>query len=148
MADKKISGLPVATSVGKTDVVPIVQGNETKQISIESLFENIPGNIGYTGIMSTLSTPELVSSGSLSITTPISLLVNNTAEDVYVSMPNGTTNCEKTILVWQATTNKIILPLDGINFSSITFNGTGSSVKMVHVNDKWFLLGFNNITVA
>jgi hypothetical protein len=41
MADKKISELTAATTLGDTDVFPIVQGSVTKKISIETFKANL-----------------------------------------------------------------------------------------------------------
>ena len=42
MSQKKISDLTVATAVGATDVLPIVQAGETKQAAVSLLVAGVP----------------------------------------------------------------------------------------------------------
>ena len=149
MADKKISGLTVATSVLSTDVLPIVQTTSTNQVSLATLFGNVPCDIKYSGVLASSTTPETITSGGISTTTPITFLVNQTGSNSYITMGPGTLNMEKTIVATDLTTNKVIVTLnDAQSFTTLTFNATGSTAKLIYTNDKWFILSLNNVTVA
>lgn len=148
MADKKISGLVETTSVSMTDVFPIVQGTTTKKITIGTLFGNIPGDIVYSGAVTYALAPEVVSSGAISTTIPISFLVNQTGDNVTLTLNGGDLNLEKTLIATDLTTNPVIVTLNGAGFTSLTFNATNATAKIIYTNDTWYILSLNNVTAA
>jgi hypothetical protein len=148
MADKKISGLTVVTSVTPTDVLPIVQSSNTKKVSITTLFGDIPVDMKYSGLLQSSVQPETITSGNLSVLVPISFIVNQTGADSSLILPAGSLNLEKTILATDLTTNKVVVSITGQSFTALTFNSTGSSARLIYTNNKWFILSLYNVTAS
>lgn len=89
MPDVKITELPVVTSVTGSDVLPVVAGNTTSQISIANLANSIASN-GVTGSL-LMSGSIIPAVGAGSFTSSFSLgSATNAWKDIYVS--NGTIN--------------------------------------------------------
>lgn len=148
MADKKISGLTVATSVSLADVLPIVQSTSTNKVSLATLFANVPGDLKYAGVLASSITPETVTTGAISITTPISYIVNQTGANSALTLASGSLNMEKTIIATDLTTNSAVITLVGQSFTTLTFNSTGATAKLIYTNGKWYILSLRNVTAA
>ncbi len=148
MADKKISGLSLATSVSSTDVLPIVQTASTNKVTLATLFGNVPGDIKYSGLLTSSLTPESVTTGAISVLVPTSYVINQTGVDSTLTLAAGSSNMEKTIVATDLTTKKVVVTLNGQGFASLTFNATGSTARLIYTNNKWFILSLNNVTTA
>lgn len=65
MANTKISELTDVTSVAITDVIPVVNENETKKISIQQLLDTVKNNIAILNIKLVESVDEVVNENTL-----------------------------------------------------------------------------------
>ena len=148
MADKKISELTAATSVSTTDVVPIVQGTTTKKITPVVLFENIPSSVKYAGVCVETGTPDVVSSGAISVTTAITYITNITTSVMTVTLADGVQGQEKTILMTIRDTHNMTLTCTNSSFTNITFNGIGQTAKLKFMNSKWHILSVYGATAT
>lgn len=146
MADKKISELVAATTIAATDILPIVQTNSTKKVSISTLFNNIPTNIKYSGIKVETGTPDIPTT-NIAIDTAISYLVNTTASAINLSLANGIQGQEKTLIATNITANVLVTPTNFANGTSIIFTNTGQTAKLLFVNSKWYILSIYGATV-
>lgn len=146
MADKKVSELTVATSVGLTDVLPLVQSNVTKKVTADALFNSVPGNLKYVGFLAQSAAPQVVTSGAINVTANISHLVNATGSDIGVTLAAGTSGMEKTLVATSLVTNNMIVTLTGEGFTTLTFNNTGDTAKLLYTNSKWFVLSLHGVT--
>lgn len=102
--DRKLSNLPVATTVNESDSLYLVQNSASKQVSVSTLFKNLSnivfnGNVSFDSNVQTLS-----SAGAVDVSIPITIL----------DIPSGT--------------NTITLPAGDVNqlkiISVLTSNGT------------------------
>jgi VCBS repeat-containing protein len=120
MADVKISGLPASTTpLAGTEVLPVVQGGVTKQVSVANLTAGravsassatITGNLTFTG------TGNRITGDFNNATLANRVAFQNSAansETAVVAFPNGTSTTTRLGLY---TTN------DGVNASALTFN--------------------------
>jgi len=149
MADKKISELQATTSVSTTDVLPIVQNLTTNKITVGTLFSHVPGDIKYSGVLASLTTPETITSGAVSVLTPITFVSNETGIDITTTLANGScANFEKTIIASTLTTNKVLVTCTGAGFTTLSFNSIGASAKLIFTNNKWYILSLHNVTSA
>lgn len=146
MADKKVSELTVATTVNTADVLPLVQSSTTKKVTADVLFNNVPGNLKYVGFLAQAGTPQVVTSGAVNVTSNVSHLANSTGADVTVTLAAGTSGMEKTLVATSLLTNAAIVTLTGEGFTTLTFNTTGDTAKLLYTNSKWFVLSLNGAT--
>jgi hypothetical protein len=146
MTDKKVSELTVVTSVNTTDVLPLVQSGSTKRVTADVLFNNVPGNLKYAGVLAQSITPEVVTSGAVNVTSNMSHLSNSTGVDVTLTLPAGTPWMEKTLVATVLTSNNVIVTLDGEGFTTLTFNDVGDTAKLLYTNSKWYVLALNGTT--
>jgi hypothetical protein len=146
MADKKVSELTVATSVGAADVLPLVQSSVTKKVTADALFNSVPGNLKYVGFLAQSATPQVVTSGAINVTANISHLANSTGADAALTLAAGTSGMEKTLVATSLLTNAAIVTLTGEGFTTLTFNTTGDTAKLLYTNSKWFVLSLNGAT--
>jgi hypothetical protein len=143
MADKKVSELTVATSVGAADVLPLVQNGTTKKVTSDVLFNNVPGNLKYVGFLAQGAIPQVVTSGAINVTANISHLSNATGSDANVTLAAGTEGMEKTLVATSLATNAVIVTLTGEGFTTLTFNSTGDTAKLLFTTSKWFVLSLD-----
>ena len=135
MTDKTISQLNVATSLNSTDVIPIVNNGETKQVSLLTLFSQLP-LLAILNTFNIVGGSEAISTGTISLTKTISYLSNGTAASVNVTLPTGTANLVK-VLIGQGLTSPIVVNTSvGNAWSTLTLN-TGNCYILYFGNGVW-----------
>jgi hypothetical protein len=141
MADKKISELVVATSVSSTDVLTIVQDNQTKQVSIETLFSNA-SSIKTNGSFSIdNSSPVLSTGGVIPLTSFLSIISNSTDSQANFSIESANNGMFKLISVGDVV-GPISINVNGNNFTYINFVSSGSC--LLHFNsNEWHIVANN-----
>lgn len=139
MADTKVSELTVATSLGGSDVLYLVQSNTSKKITAATLFGNasnvtLKGTVNMNGVQA-LSTPGIID---------LSKQITHLAADAsggLITLPNGTDGLIK-LLVMTATSGGTYTVTGNVaNNSNVIFNTVGDTASMLYTNNKWFLVG-------
>lgn len=125
MADKKISELTVATGIADADLMPIVQGGVTKQITLAELYADIPNSPAVTSRSGTYGDG---SDGDVTILINTSLVrdmyYNNlTIDDSVTLNPNGFRIFVRNTLTFVSATARIAR--DGTNSA-----GTGGGAAL------------------
>ena len=121
MADKKISELTAASSVGSSDITVLVQGGNTLSLSIGTLLANLPKRPVV------LEAQETIASGAIS-TALLYTELSNAAAGVAYTLAAGTHGMEKVIVNTGSTssgTNSITVT-GGRNIATVTF-ATGAT---------------------
>lgn len=108
MEDMKISQLPIANEVNDTDVIPIIQGNITKQISIDKLFEKV------NAVIETLKEKSIIRVGLQN-----SITVSASNDRKEFRMPFNIVRYQNGNLTYDAEKNEILV---GANISTILVN--------------------------
>lgn len=147
MADRKISELVSATTIGAIDVVPIVQSNTTKQITASTLFKNVPVNIQIVESVMTETSATIGSSSRISkvaLTAHTLPAANTTGWLTPATTQHG---FEKEIFhegVGGFTADSVITVTGGVGFTTITLK-PGGYVKLKWVaatSAGWYVIGF------
>lgn len=140
MADTKVSNLPVATSVGGSDVLYLVQNNTSKKITAAKFFENaanvtLKGNLNLDSSVQTLAAP-----GLLDLTKLISH-VSAGASNGTLSILPGTPSQVKIVVMTATTGGTYTLSGNIANNANVVFNAAGKSATLLYTNNKWFVIG-------
>jgi len=142
MSDKKISALPVATSINSTDIFPLVQSGTTMGSTIANLLANLPAPAVTT--QAAEATTGGASSGAataLSITNKASL-VSNASGTSYYSLAAASTGVTKMIAASSISATGIsIAVVGGNNFTTITFSSTavGGTITLDYIGSNWYV---------
>ena len=171
MANSKISGLPAATTplVG-TEILPIVQGGVTDQVSVANLTAGraiATGNLAVTGtatVSSTLGVTGLTTvtgglaggvqalsgPGAVNLTT-LTTAFTSTGTGDALTLANGTAGQIKTIVyVAEAAGGDtgVLTPTSRISYASITLNAVGDSITLQYLSAGWAVLAVNGATIT
>lgn len=140
MADSKVSELTAATSLGGSDLFYLVQTNTSKKITAANLFANaanvtLKGNVNLDSSVQTLAAP-----GIIDLKKPVTHLRSDATGGI-VSLPTGTTNQLKIIVMTVNTGGTFKITNNTAYSGNITFNGVGDSATMLYTDNKWFMIG-------
>lgn len=140
MADSKLSVLTSATTLSGSDVFYIVQSSTSKKITAANLFANasnviLNGNVNYDSNVQSLG-----SAGIIDITKPISHVFAG-ASGGTLTMPNGTTNQQKIIVMTTTSGGSYTLSGNIAGNATIAFTAAGNTATMLYTNSKWFFIG-------
>lgn len=134
----KVSDLPIASNTTPSDVLYLVQGSVDKQLSILNLFANLSTPLGA-GVLSFPQTPEIITSGAVSLTIPVSQLSLN--GNTTITLANGTPQQIK-ILVATATAGSSSATINANIFNtSITFSKAGDTAMLMYTGTAWAFIG-------
>jgi hypothetical protein len=146
MAKLKVSELQVATRANPADSFYIVQGNNSKQISVANFNANIT-NPSLNGNVVISGTPQTLSAGGvIDITTPTTFFSVGAGSST-VTIPNGANGQIKVILTTTASGGSFTLSSNVANSSSIVFSNVGHTATLMYANSKWFFIGGTAIVV-
>lgn len=144
MADKKISELTSASVVNSTDAFVIVQAGETRKISPEVLFKNVPVSVVSKEV------PEVIENGAISIVIATTVIDSSAFNDVELTLAAGSNGIEKTIVClnlipsYKAT----VSVTNGRNVNSIQFNDPGDSVHLKYILGYWYVVGSKGVIIG
>lgn len=138
MADKKVSALPQTTSVLAADNLVLNQAGVTKRIAVSDFFgSGIPVAAKLLNGVTLGATPELVTTGPVSLSIPVTNIVLSTSQTV--SIPDGTQGQVKVIV---ATQGAGVTVLTGSFYSTvIQFSKVGDTALLMFTGGKWALIG-------
>mgnify|MGYP003347444516 CR=1 len=165
MANSTISGLPAATvPLAGTEVLPIVQSAETRQVSVANLTAGRSINASNISASSTLTVTgfstltgglaggaeAITGPGPVSVTTLLTMFTSTTVGNA-LTLANGQLGQLKTIVyVAEAlgSDTGILTPTSRLGYSTITFNNLGDSVLLQYVTTGWAVIAFRGAVVA
>lgn len=140
MADSKVSELTSATSLGVSDVFYVVQSNTSKKITAAKVFENaanvtLKGNINFDSSVQLLGAP-----GVIDLKRPVTHLACD-ATGGAISIPNGTTNQIKVVLMISNSGGTYTLSSNIAGSGIVTFDRVGDTATLLFSNNKWYVTG-------
>lgn len=147
MADKKISALNAASTVGVGDYLVIVQGTDTLKCDVATFLAKAPAPL-----VSQAAT-ETVASGALSKTVQVSRVSAPASANVNYTLaaPVGADKNAEKVIVATAVTNTytvIVTVTGGVGVSTITFSDAGETVHLREVDGSWFVIGSHGVVIA
>ena len=144
MADFKISELTAANTIAALDYFVVVQSGNTKKISSQVLFSNIPTN------PTCKETIEIISSGVVSNSLRTTVINSIASSDINFSLAAGIDGTEKEILVSgiSATHTATVSVPAGIGFTSILFSSIGQTVTLKFISSSWYIMSIKGATIA
>ena len=137
MSDAKLSQLPVATSSGDSDLLYLVQSNQSKRLPLSTLFANA-ANVSLSGVTTLGGTPQTLGSpGIVNITTPITHLSAD-ATGGTLQIPAGTQGQFKLLTMTATAGGSYTVATSNIaGNTSIVFDAVGDTVLLYFTNSKW-----------
>lgn len=140
MADTKVSSLPVATSVGGSDILYLVQSNSSKRVTAATLFNNaanvtLKGNVYLDSTVQTLSSP-----GTIDVTKIVTQLTAGPSGG-DLAIPVGLTGQLKVIALTATTGGTYTLKGNIANNANVNFTTTGDTATLLYMSSKWFVIG-------
>lgn len=140
MADSKVSELTSATTLGSSDVLYLVQSNTSKKITAGTLFANA-ANTTLKGTTSLDSNVQLLSApGIIDITKPVTHLASD-ASGGSISIPAGSTNQIKIIVMVVTSGGTYTLTGNILNNDSVVFSSVGNTATLLYTFNKWTVIG-------
>lgn len=142
MADKKISALTSASTVGAGDYMVLVQGGQTFKIDVATFLSKFPQQ------PIVLDTPESPASGALSTSVVTSKVTPAGAPTAY-TLAAGTHGMKKTIACETFTSGTAVVTVTSPKgFTTLTFNAVGDIVKLENISGFWYVVANNSVVVA
>lgn len=139
--DKKISELPVATSVIATDVIPLVTGGVNKRVSVATLARTVNTPV-FTDIVYNPLTP-LVYVSAIPLTADVVSITNNPLGKYTLAA--GVAGQVITIYATEATT--VVYPNSLTTNMVLSFNPSGI-IDLVYISGMWRIKYNNGITTS
>lgn len=140
MADSKVSELTSATSLGAADAFYVVQSNTSKKITAATLFENA-ANVRLKGTLNLDATVQsIVAPGQVDLSKMVTHLAAD-ASGGNLSIPNGTVNQVKYIVMTSTSGGTYTLRGNVANNANVVFSSVGDTAQLLFTNNKWFMVG-------
>jgi hypothetical protein len=135
MADKKISELTAATTVGTADLLVLVQGGNTLKIDVNTFLLNLPTRTVI------LEAQESLSASGAVATNKLYTEVSSAGSAVNLTLAAGTHGMRKEIVATSLGAGVVTLTVtSGRNFTTITWPASvaGGWARLVNVNGFWY----------
>lgn len=140
MADSKVSELTSATTLGSSDVLYLVQSNTSKKITVGTFFANA-ANTTLKGTTRLDSNVQFLSApGVIDITKPVTHLESD-ASGGSISIPAGSTNQIKIIVMVITSGGTYTLTGNILNNDSVVFSSVGNTATLLYTFNKWAVIG-------
>lgn len=140
--DKKISQLPLATTVEQTDNFVVSRGGTNVRIPATVLFNTPPTFPGCSQVSEQITT-----SGAISTSHHFSEIVTTNAP-LSLTLAAGIPGQEKIIVFRnKGTANATITPAGPLGYSSITLMATGDNVTLKYISNSWVITSAYRATV-
>lgn len=140
MADTKLSELSASGSLSSTDLLYIVQGTNSRKITLESLFNGIPVKVSFSNILGFTGTPETkTAAGTMGLTTAITH-ISSGASGWVLALPAATQGDVKVIVMTAHGGGDVSLS-GSLNHTSVTFTKQGATATLLYSNGVWSVIG-------
>ena len=140
MADSKLSSLTAATSAGGSDLLYLVQGTDSKKITVANFLNGLGnvafvGNVVYGGTAQSLTTP-----GSINTLTPITHLTAD-ATGGGLTINRGTAGQVKFVTLVSTTGGAYALSGNIAGGATVTFDRVGDTAQLMYTSSNWYVVG-------
>lgn len=141
MADTKVSELPVATTVGDSDLMYLVQNVTSKRVTVGTLFENLSspsltGNVSYSSDVQTITYASAVD-----VTVPVTLLQAD-ATGGEITIPEAPKENQIKILIMTSSEGGAYHITERIaNGKYLSFYAMGDTATLMYVAGNWYMIG-------
>lgn len=137
---KKFSELTAATAAAGADTLAIVQGTESKKLTVASLFADISTPVKFNDKIKIGDENVMTALGTVVTTTNITLLSNLDSAG-NLSINDGDPGQVK-IIIMASNTGGHTITLQGANVNNdISFDAAGESATLLYTNSKWYFIG-------
>ena len=137
--DKKISELPSATTVGSSDLAVLVQNLTTKNVSVATLFANIP-------VIPVVKSVDILTTNG-TVSKYATRLSNSTNTRMVVILPDAT-DVTTVYLVCENAVSPIDVTCTGADFNTVTFTAVGQLAKLAFIGGKWYAESLHGASVS
>lgn len=137
MADKKVSELTAATSVGTADLLYYVQGGASKKLAVGTLFANAP-TAKFTGNVS-FKANNVSNAGAISSLDTVARLTVG-AETLSCTLAAGAPEQFKIVVMSATQGGSVIISSLGGN-ANVTFSKVGHTATFLYTSNVWYVLG-------
>jgi hypothetical protein len=140
MADSKLSELTAATTAASTDVLYLVNGSNSKKITVANVFANVATPVSFGDKISITDTNTMTAAGEIITTTNITYISNPDADGNF-TLGSGVDGQIK-IVIMTSNTGSRTCTLQGSTLANdIAFTAAGHSATLLYTNSKWYLIG-------
>jgi hypothetical protein len=136
---QQLNNMVAASGVTAADIMYLVQSLTDKQVSIATLFANLPVPVGTSEYFQAVGTPELISSGAISVVTPLSNLA--LSGNTTITLAAGVQGQIKTIIAISTGGSSSAVINANIGHTSITFTKAGSTANLMYDSGAWYFIG-------
>jgi hypothetical protein len=140
MAETKVSALPVATNLATTDELYLVQGGESKRVTLATLFANVPSHLRVKGVFALNSTPQqIANSGEIDATSATTIFTTDAVSAATIQ--NGLVTGQFKVVLLKTAGQPLTLTGGNLGVATITFEGTGATCQLQWIDNKWYPIG-------
>jgi hypothetical protein len=137
---KKFSELTAATAAAGVDTFAIVQGTDSKKLTVASLFADISTPTKFNDKIKIGDENVMTALGTIISTTNITLLSNIDSAG-NLSINDGDSGQVK-IVIMVSNAGGHTITLQGSNVANdISFDAAGESATLLYTNSKWYFIG-------
>ena len=137
---KKFSELTAATAAAGADTLAIVQGTDSKKLTVASLFADISTPVKFNDKIKIGDENVMTALGTVVTTTNITLLSNLDSAG-NLSINDGDPGQVK-IIVMVSNSGGHTITIQGANVNNdISFDAAGESATLLYTNSKWYFIG-------
>ena len=140
MADAKLSELTAATAAAGTDVLYTVQGNDSKKMTVATLFADVATPVSFSDKIAITDSNTMTGVGEIILTTNITLISNPDSAGNF-TIGDGVDGQLK-IVIMTNNSGGHTCTLQGANLAQdISFDAAGESATLLYTNSKWYFIG-------
>jgi len=137
---KKFSELTAATAAAGVDTFAIVQGTDSKKLTVASLFADISTPVRFNDKVKIGDENVMTALGTILSTTNITLLSNIDSAG-NLSINDGDSGQVKFVIMTSNAGGHTIT-LQGANLQNdISFSAAGDTATLLYTNSKWYFIG-------
>lgn len=137
---KKFSELTAATAAAGVDTLAIVQGTESKKLTVASLFADVSTPTKFNDKIKIGDENVMTALGTIISTTNITLLSNIDSAG-NLSINDGDSGQVKFVIMTSNAGGHTIT-LQGANLQNdISFSAAGDTATLLYTNSKWYFIG-------
>jgi len=137
---KKFSELTAATAAAGVDTFAIVQGTDSKKLTVASLFADISTPVKFNDKVKIGDENVMTALGTILSTTNITLLSNIDSAG-NLSINDGDSGQVKFVIMTSNAGGHTIT-LQGANLQNdISFSAAGDTATLLYTNSKWYFIG-------
>lgn len=140
MADAKLSELTAATSAAASDVFYAVQGSNSTQMSVATLFADVATPVSFSDKIAITDTNTMTGIGEIITTTNITFISNPDSAGNF-TIGDGVDGQLK-IVIMTSNTGGHTCTLQGSTLAQdLVLDAAGKTATLLYTNSKWYFIG-------